>query len=92
MNRKLTAETSSSANLLPLSDPLAMRALRAMVPDGGQKPVAKKKICNVITLHDECTSSSPAGIISSSHGGKVLAAESPAVRSRTEAAELCHEQ
>lgn len=92
MNRKLTAETSNPANLLTLSDPLAMRALRAMVADGGQKPVAKKKVSNVITLHDECASSYQAGNVSRSHGSNVLAASSAAVRSRTEVAEVCHEQ
>jgi hypothetical protein len=95
MNRKLTAETSNPANLLTLSDPLAMRALRAMVADGGQKPVAKKKVSNVITLHDECASSYQAGNVwrsHGSHGSNVLAASSAAVRSRTEVVEVCHEQ
>jgi hypothetical protein len=92
MNRKITAETSNPAKLLTLSDPLAMRALRAMLADGEQKPVAKKIASNVITLHYEYASSCLAGNLSRSHGGNVLAAPPPAVRLRTEAAEVCHEQ
>jgi hypothetical protein len=92
MNRKLTAETSSPANLLTLSDPLSMRALRAMVPNGRQKPVANDQIGNVITLHDDHPLSFQAGSFLRSYGGKVLAAPPHAVRSRTEAVKVRHEQ
>ena len=92
MNRKLSAEISRLANLLTEADPLAARAVRAMAPDGRQKPVANKIEGNVITLQNEHAISSPLGSAARSLAGQTFARLQPAARCQAEGVEVRHEQ
>lgn len=92
MNRKFSAEFSRLANLLTEADPLAARAVRAMVPDGLQKPVVSKNAGNVITLHDDCAKPSRSGRAKCNQESNAFAFPQPTVGSLAEAVEVRHEQ
>ena len=92
MNRKFSAEFSRLANLLTVADPLAARAVRAMVPDGLQKSVVSKNVGNVITLHDDCAKHTLSGRAKCNQESNAFAFPQPPVGSLAEAVEARHEQ
>ncbi|UES58322.1 hypothetical protein GFK91_23490 [Roseibium aggregatum] len=95
MNRKFSAEFSKLANLLTEADPLAARAVRAMVPDGLQKSVVSKNVSNVsnvITLHDDCAKPTRSGRAKCNEEGNAFAFPQPPVGLLAEAVEARHEQ
>lgn len=92
MNRKFSAEFSRLANLLTVADPLAARAVRAMVPDGLQKSVVSKNNGNVITLHDDCAKPTRSGRAKCNQESNAFAFQQPSVGSLAEAVEARHEQ